>query len=385
MSESRLTMIPGPTPVRDAILRKLAIPTCSHQDPSFVDTYRNALNALCRIVRTEDAHPFIVGGGGTLGMEMALINLLDPDDRLLVVSHGFFGDRWEQLANAFGFGCDVIRSEWGRTASLASVVERVDAGDYRAVAITHVDTSTGVVAPLRDFAEALRGRDTFFIVDGVCATAAVDEPFDEYGIDVLLTGPQKAIGAPPGVALEVVSGRAIDHRRSLDRVQGYYADWTRWLPVMENPALYFSTPPVNEIVALEQALQIVLDEGLDRRFARHQRLAAAMRAGMESLGLRVFADSDCRADTLSVLLYPDGVEDGAFRSAVAGRGVVVAGALGPIAGKGFRVGHMGNIGAGEVGRTLQTVGESLVELGVGADPSAALDAASNHLIEEDEA
>lgn len=385
MSRPMLTMIPGPTPVRDEILRRLAEPTVSHQAPGFVSSFRDALAALAEVVRAKDAHPFIVGGAGTLGMEMALVNLFSPRDRLLVVSHGYFGDRWEQIADAFGIPCEVVRSEWGTTVPVDEVASRLTEGGFRALAVTHVDTSTGVVAPLADLADLVRGRETLLFVDGVCATAAIDEPFDALGIDVLLTGAQKALGAPPGVALQVVSRRALERRRGLDRVAAYYADWLRWLPVMENPALYFSTPPVNEIFALERALRIVLDEGLDRRFARHARLAAAMRAGLESLGLRVFARTDCRADTLTVALYPDGVDDTAFRSGVAERGVMVAGALGPVAGKGFRVGHMGNIGAAEVARTLHAIAETLGALGVGAEASAALDAASEHLTEEDEA
>lgn len=385
MSDLILTMIPGPTPVRDEILQQLARPTTSHLAPEFVQAYRDALTSLCRIVRAQSAHPFIVGGAGTLGMEMALINLFEPDDRLLVISHGYFGDRWEQLATAFGFHCDVLRAEWGQTVPMADIVARLETETFRAVAVTHVDTSTGVTAALPELADLLRDRGPFLIVDGVCATAAIDEPFDDLAIDVLLTGPQKAIGAPPGVALQVVSDRAMDHRKSLSRVQGYYADWARWQPVMENPALYFSTPPVNEILALERALRMVLDEGLDPRFARHERLARAMRAGMQAYGLPVFADPSCRAATLSVLLYPEGLDDTAFRAAVLRRGVLLAGALGPIAGKGFRVGHMGNIGAAEVARTLYAVGEALIELGVKVETSAALDAASTHLDEADEA
>ena len=385
MSDLTLTMIPGPTPVHDEILEQLALPTTSHQAPEFVQAYRDALASLCQIVRAQSAHPFIVGGSGTLGMEMALVNLFEPGDRLLVVSHGYFGDRWEQLAQAFGFHCDVLRAEWGQTVPVADIAAQLEAEAYRAVAVTHVDTSTGVTAALPELADLLRGQESFLIVDGVCATAAIDEPFDDLAIDVLLTGPQKAIGAPPGVALQVVSKRAMERRNSLTRIHGYYADWVRWKPVMENPALYFSTPPVNEIVALDRALRMVLDEGLESRFARHLRLARAMRDGMQAYGLQVFADESCRSTTLSVLLYPEGIDDAAFRAAVVRRGVLLAGALGPIAGKGFRVGHMGNIGAAEVARTLYAVGEALNELGLAIETAAALDAASVHLDETDEA
>jgi aspartate aminotransferase-like enzyme len=208
----------------------------------------------------------------------------------------------------------------------------------------------------------LRGRNELLIVDGVCATGGMEERFDEWGMDVLVTGAQKALGAPPGVALLLASERALEKRRSLGAVPAYYADLARWGPVMENPALYFSTPPVNQVVALLEATRTVLAEGLHERFERHARTARAMRERLVSLGLELFAAPDCRADTLSVLLYPPGVDDAAFHSAVARRKVVVAGGLGPLAGRAFRVGHMGNIGPAEVERTLVAIGEGLGEV-----------------------
>jgi aspartate aminotransferase-like enzyme len=161
----------------------------------------------------------------------------------------------------------------------------------------------------------------------------------------------------------------------MESVPAYYADLLRWKPVMDNPALYFSTPPVNEIVALLEATRIIVGEGLDERFSRHARIARAMRAGFASLGLKVFTAADCRADTLSVLLYPEGVEDAPFRAAVAACGVVIAGALGPLAGKACRVGHMGNIGDDEVVRTLAALGEALGRSGHEVDTEAAVAAA----------
>jgi alanine-glyoxylate transaminase / serine-glyoxylate transaminase / serine-pyruvate transaminase len=169
---------------------------------------------------------------------------------------------------------------------------------------------------------------------------------------VLLTGPQKAIGAPPGVALCLFSDRALERGRSRSSVPVYYADVLRWLPIMQDPGRYYSTPCVNEIVALATALRMVHEEGLPARFARHAAIARAVRAGLEAAGLTLFTAPGCRADTLSVVLLPSEVADIAFRKEVAARGVVLAGGLGPIAGKAFRLGHMGNIGAGEVAKSL---------------------------------
>jgi aspartate aminotransferase-like enzyme len=363
MKRPVLTMIPGPTPVHPRILDALAEPTISHVAPRFVECQRECLARLREVVMTTVGSPFVVAGSGTLAMEMALVNLLPPGGRLLVVSHGYFGDRWVELAAAFGVECEHLRAEWGSHVPPEELQRRLVAGPVDAVAVTHVDTSTGTAAPLADYAEILRGHEALWILDGVCATAGMEERFDDWGIDMLVTGAQKALGAPPGVAIAVASPRAMEARRSRERISAYSADLLRWQPIMEDPSRYFSTPAVNEVFALREALRLVLEEGLEPRFVRHARIAAAVRAGLATLGLEPFTGAACRADTLSVVSYPEGVDDARFRASMAERGVVVAAALGPIAGRAFRMGHMGNIGADEVYRTLDAVEESLVDQG----------------------
>ena len=359
MDQPTLTMIPGPTPVRPEILESLGRPTVSHQDPDFVEDYRACLADVAAIVRSGTAQPFVVSGSGTLAMEMALVNLLGPEDRLLVVSQGYFGDRWAQLAQAFGVRCELLQSEWGRAVAPETLAEALRRERFAAVAVTHVDTSTGTAAPVEAYAGLLADREELLLLDGVCATAGIDERFDDWGVDVLVTGAQKALGAPPGVAIAVVSQRALERRRSRERVPAYSADLLRWLPVMRDPLTYFSTPPVNEIRALARATRMVLDEGLDERFARHRRLAASFREGLAALGLHVFTGTDCRADTLTVVRHAEGTDDETFRRGMVGRGVVVAGGLGPVKGKVYRVGHMGNIGEAEIERTLSAIRASL--------------------------
>jgi aspartate aminotransferase-like enzyme len=352
-------MIPGPTPVHERVLEALAQPTVSHQYPAFVKAYKECLRRWTEIGRSAVGQPFVVSGSGTFAMEMALVNLVAPDQRLLVVSHGFFGDRWEQIASSFGIECDVLRAEWGRAISAEELAAGLGRRDYAAVAVTHVDTSTGTRACLADYASLLEGRTEHLIVDGVCATAGIEQRFDDWNIDVLLCGAQKAFGAPPGAAILLVSQRAMETRINRASVPAYNADWLRWLPIMDDPSKYFSTPPVNLILAINEAMGLVLEEGLDARFARHQEMAKLVRGGLAEMDLQLFTDASCRADTLSVVMHRDGVDDAAFRAAMAASGVVVAGALGSIAGKAFRVGHMGNIGPTEIERTLDAIRQAL--------------------------
>jgi alanine-glyoxylate transaminase/serine-glyoxylate transaminase/serine-pyruvate transaminase len=379
--DETLTMIPGPTPVHPRILAALARPTVSHVALSFVEEFRSALHDFRTICQSSTGQPFIVAGAGTLAMEIAVVNIVAPGERLLVISHGYFGDRFAELAAALGIDCDLLRSEWGKAVDPSVVAERLDGGHYAAVTITHVDTATGTASPVREYCELLRGRDELVILDGVCATAGMDERFDDWGIDVLLTGAQKAIGAPPGVALCLFSERAMARRRTRTAVPAYYADIMRWLPIMQDPGRYYSTPGVNQVVAVAMALKMVLEEGLAARFSRHEQIARSVRAGLEAAGLQLFTAPDCRAATLSVVLLPEGVADAAFRKEMVSRGIVVAGGLGPIAGKAIRIGHMGNIGAAEIVTTLGAVEGSLRAVGIHVEKGAAIEAAARHLPE----
>lgn len=379
MIDETLTMIPGPTPVHPRILAALSRPTVSHVAPRFVEEFRSALRDFTALCKSASGQPFIVAGAGTLAMEMALINTVAPGERVLVISHGYFGDRFGDLAASFGIECDLLQAKWGQCVAPAEVAARLKRGSYAAVTITHVDTSTGTASPVEAYCELLRGRDELVILDGVCAAAGMDERFDQWGIDVLLTAPQKAIGAPPGVALCLFSERAMERRRARKTVPAYYADILRWLPIMQDPARYYSTPCVNEIAALAEALRMVHEEGLEARFARHGQIARAFRAGLEALGLQLFTGAGCLAETLSVVLLPQDIEDAAFRREMASRGVVVAGGLGPIAGKAFRLGHMGNIGAAEIATTLGAIECSLRTLGLAIEPGSAMAAAAPHL------
>ena len=379
MIEETLTMIPGPTPVHPRILGALARPTVSHVAPAFVEDFKGALDGLRRLCQTTTGQPFIVAGGGTLSMEMGIVNLVAPGEKLLVVSHGYFGDRFVDLASSFGIQVQVLKAEWGQAVPPEALAKRLAEEAFTAVTITHVDTSTGTLAPVAAYAEILKGRPELFILDGVCATGGVDERFDEWGLDVLLTAPQKAIGAPPGVALVVFSERALAVRKARASVPAYYADLLRWLPIMLDPGKYYSTPCVNEIMALAEALRMLHHEGLAARFERHGRIARSVRAGLAAMGLQVFTDPDSRADTLSVILLPEGIEDLAFRKGMASRGIVIAGGLGPIAGKAFRLGHMGNIAAGEVVAALKAIEGTLLALGKDLTPGAAVAAAANFL------
>jgi alanine-glyoxylate transaminase/serine-glyoxylate transaminase/serine-pyruvate transaminase len=379
MQTEKLLMIPGPSPVHPRILNSLSLPTVSHVSPELVEELKKALDNLKKVVFCEKGEAFIVSGAGTLAMEMAVLNVIKKGEKFLVLSQGFFGQRMVQIAESFGLDCDLIESEWGKAVLPAELESKLGEEVYEAVVSTHVDTCTGACAPIKDYAEVLKGRGVHFIVDGVCATGGIEERMDDWGIDVILTAAQKCFGAPPGLAVLVVSEKAMEKRRSMGAIPAYYTDLLNWLPIMKDPSKYFSTPCVNEIRAFYESTEIVLEEGVEKRILRHARVAKAIRAALIELGFSFFTQEPFLADTLSVVEYPEGIEDMPFRKTFFKNGVVVAGGLGETAGRVFRMGHMGNLSVSQVYFALDALERTLASLGFSFKPGSGLKAAKEIL------
>jgi aspartate aminotransferase-like enzyme len=381
MQSEKLLLIPGPTPVHPRIIQSLSLPTVSHVSPIFAEELKEALGNLMKIVFCKSGEPFIIAGAGTLAMEMALLNTVGKRESVLVLSQGYFGQRMAQIAASFGIDCDVIQSAWGEAVLPAELEAKLSERRYTAVAATHVDTATGACAPVRDYAEVLKDSESLFIVDGVCATGGIEERMDDWGIDVILTAAQKCFGVPPGLVVLVLSDRAMDKRKKMDAVPAYYSDLLNWLPIMKDPKKYFSTPCVNEIRAFTEGTRIILEEGMENRFTRHAKIATAIRTALEKLGFRFFTQEPFLSDTLSVVFYPDGIEDLSFRKAFFTNGVVVAGGLGEVAGKVFRMGHMGNLSQSQVEFAIASLEKTLSEMDYTFESGAGLDAAKKIMAE----
>lgn len=367
MKNEELLLVPGPTPVVDEIYDALVSETRGHTDPRFVEIFKNAIRNTKKLFNT-DGEVYVVAGSGTLAMEMAIVNTVAKGERILVISHGYFGDRFTPLAKAFGIEVDVLQVTWGERVDAKLVEETLQAKKYKAVTITHADTSTGVVSDLEVLVPIVKATGALVIVDGVVATAALQEDMayayggnEDYKIDVVLTGSQKAIGIPPGLAIVAFSKEALKMRARIESVPAYYTDINNWRNIMENPGLYFATPPVNLIYAYDVALKIVLEEGMEAREARHIAFGKGVRNALRSYGMIPLANESVAAPTLSCILYPEGVEDAAFRASLARRGVIVAGALAHLTGKAFRIGHMGNTTAAMLEQAIIAVGEALKE------------------------
>jgi alanine-glyoxylate transaminase/serine-glyoxylate transaminase/serine-pyruvate transaminase len=379
MSQEKLLLIPGPSPVVPRILDVLAKPTVSHVGPDMIRDLKEACENLKKIVFCENGEPFIISGAGTLSMEMATLNTAGPGDRVLVLSQGYFGQRMADICRAFGLEHDVLECEWGKSVTPRELEQRLRAKNYNVVVCTHVDTATGACAPVEEYSQVLDKTGALFIVDGVCATGGVPERMDAWGIDVVLTAAQKCLGTPPGLSILVLSEQAMEKRRSLAAVPAYYSDLLRWLPIMHDPSKYFSTPCVNEVRAFAEATRIIIEEGIEDRFERHDLYADALRSGLAALGFSFFTDPNYRAATLSVVRYPDGVADKAFRSSLSENGVVVAGGLAQTTGKVFRMGHMGNLSSAQVKFAIGAVEKTLQGLGYPFKPGSGSEAVNKVL------
>ncbi|MGD0978243.1 MAG: alanine--glyoxylate aminotransferase family protein [Candidatus Bathyarchaeia archaeon] len=381
MSERKLLMIPGPTNVDPMVLRALGRPTLAHTDPQFVEAFKEALENLKKVFMTK-REAFVIAGSGTLALEIGVANIIEPGDKILNAVTGYFGDYFVKISKAHGAACKTLEAPWGKRVEPDQVKAALKEDDYKAVTVTHVDTSTGVTNPIREIGQIVKeNSDAFYVVDTVCSLGGMEVRVDDWNIDACVSGSQKCIGLPPGLALLSISDRVLNLLENRKTPVGlWYGDLKNWLPIMRDPAKYFATPPVNMIYALSESLKAILAEGLEPRFRRHHIIAEAIRAAIEALNIKLVTDRKCTADTLTVAYYPENIEDMSFRSEMRKRGVVVASTIGPIKGKGFRIGHMGNVDENDVLSTIGVIETTLTHLGYKFSLGAGLAAAQSKLV-----
>lgn len=363
MVEKKMVMIPGPTPVVKSIQDEMGRETQAFGDPRFVKDYKELIDGLGVLLNCSGM-TFPLAGTGTLAMEMAISNVTKRGDNILIVSHGYFGDRFIEIAERKGLNVDVLRSEWGKIVPVDQIAAKLRERHYAAITVSHVDTATGVLAPIAEIGEMLKEfPETVYIVDGVAATGGEFADVDAMNIDILFTGSQKAFGVCPGMFILWASKKALARRKALGMIPEYYVDFEKWAPIMENPAKYFATPAVNLVWAMNEALRIINAEGYRARAERHVKNARAMQKALESLGFTVLADPEHRASTLSNLVYPEGLDDTKFRGSLYEEGIIVAGGLAQYAGRMFRLGHMGNIDINDEVAVLGVIERALAACG----------------------
>jgi aspartate aminotransferase-like enzyme len=307
---------------------------------------------------------------GTGAMESTVTNLCAPGDRVLVVSAGYFGERWAGIARLHGCEVEELRYTWGESPSADDLAARLrELGDVRAVFLTHSETSTGVVADVQALAAAAKEAGALVAVDAVSSLGAVPLEPDAWGLDAVASGSQKALMTPPGLGLAVVSEQAW---ASLREPRSFYFDWQRTRKAQKKLDSAF-TPAVSLVVALNVALGLLLDEGLEAAFERHVKLGRACREGIKAMGLELFSPDDDRSAVVTAARVPDGVDGNELVLALRDRfGITVAPGQGDLKGKIFRIGHIGYFDVFDITTALAAVELALTELGADIERGVAV-------------
>jgi len=360
MSEKRYLLTPGPTPVPPEVLAAISQPIIHHRGPDFKPIYERSLTRLREVFRT-DHDVLLFGAAGTGAMESAVANLCSPGERVLVVSAGHFGERWRSIASAYGAEVEALEYEWGEIPSAEDVAARLqELGGAKAVFITHSETSTGVVCDLQSLAAAVSEQGALSVVDAVSSLGAVPLETDGWGLDVVVSGSQKALMTPPGLAMTSVSERAWAGRGEAPR---FYFDWERTQKGQAALNAPF-TPPVSLVAGLDVALGILLDQGLDAVFERHVRLGRACREGAKAMGLELFSPDDDRSAVVTAIRAPDGIDATELVRSLRDRfGITIANGQGVLKGKIFRIGHIGYFDVFDITTALAAVEVVLADLG----------------------
>lgn len=370
-------MTAGPTPLPPAVSQVMAEPILYHRAPAFVAIYERVLERLPRVFRTgNDVLCFAATGSGAL--ESAVANLVRPGEPALVASCGKFGERWAELCEAFGADLEHVAFEWGEKVDPGRIDAALAARERKpkVVFTTQSETSTGVVNDVAALAEVARRHDAILCVDAVSGLGAVDLEQDAWGVDVVISGSQKALMCPPGLGFASVSQRALDHAAAGPGGR-YYFDWGRTVAGQRKapPDSPFTTA-VTLFRALDVALDQILAEGLDEVFARHAILARGARAGIEALGLERFGPDDPDANVVTAAKLPEGIDGAAVPKAMRDRyGVTAAGGQGHLKGRIVRIAHCGYYGAYDVVIALSALGTALRDCGQRVEPGAGVAAA----------
>lgn len=342
---TRILMGPGPSNVPPRVLRAMAAPLVGHLDPSFLELMEQIKRLLRYVFRTENDATIPISGTGSAGMEACLCNLIEPEDSVLVCANGFFGQRICDMVGRCGGRLATIDAEWGSIVEPDQVRRALAARQANVVAIVHAETSTGVLQPLEEIGRIVREHGALFVADAVTSLAGHPVMTDDWFVDACYSATQKCLSSPPGLSPVTFNDRAmarVDERRS--PVQSWYLDMGLLSSYWGKERAYHHTAPITANYALRESLELVREEGLEARYARHELNHTALTAGLEAMGLDMLvAEESRRLWSLNAVKIPDQVSDARVRERLlAEYGVEIGGGLGPLKGRVWRIGLMGD-------------------------------------------
>ena len=369
-------MTPGPTPVPSEVLLAQARPMIHHRTPDFDNAIRECVEGLKYVFQTEESDVLLFASSGTGGMESAVVNCFCPGDKVVVCYNGKFGQRMELIAKTYGLDVNVLQYGWQQIVDPADIAAFLKENpDARGVIITQSETSSGVLNDVQTVGEIVRDYpDCVLIVDSITGIGAVECKTDEWHLDVVMTGSQKGLMLPPGLAAVAISPKAW---RAYERstLPKFYFDWMKYKKNLAQNTTPF-TPAVSLVLGLAESLKLIREEGMEQIIARHARLAEATRQGCEALGLELFAPAEGRGNAVTPVWVPDGVDGKKLVSIMKNKyGVTIAGGQDDYAGRIIRIGHLGYFGEFDIITTLAALEMTLKELGFAFEPGTGIKAA----------
>jgi alanine-glyoxylate transaminase / serine-glyoxylate transaminase / serine-pyruvate transaminase len=339
----RTLMGPGPSDIHPRVLAALARPTVGHMDPYYMQIMDELQSMLREVYRTKNRLTMAISGTGSAGQEATVVNLVEPGDRVLICINGVFGGRLADMAERAGGEVTKIERPWGEVFTVAEVKEALARVKPKVVAIVMAETSTGAWQPIEEIAAAARDAGAMLILDTVTALGGIPVEIDKWQIDAVYSGTQKCLSCPPGLAPVSFSDRAVEKiLKRKEKVRSWYLDVSLIANYWGGDRVYHHTAPINMTYALHEALRLMLEEGLEKCFARHKRNHEALKAGLAAIGIEYATQAGHALPQLNAVRIPNGIDDAALRKTLLDRfGIEIGAGLGAFKGKVWRIGLMG--------------------------------------------
>lgn len=378
MPKKHLLMTPGPTPVPEKALLAQARGMIHHRGPEYGEIITSVVENLKYVFQTE-RDVFIFTSSGTGAMESAVVNLFSPGDKVIVASTGNFGDRWANIASAYGLNVVKLEFEWGTRADIDTIRKAIEENpDARGILCTHSETSTGAVNDVKAIAELTHGREMVVVVDAVSGLGACELRTDAWGLDVVVSGSQKALMAPPGLAFATVSEKAWKFVEQ-SRLPKFYFDYKKYrASIQKDPPQSPFTPAISTMLALGETLKMIREEGLENIWHRHVIFGRAVRAAIKAVGLKLFSPDDDSSAAVTAVWSPEGIDPKQITTMMRVEyGITIAGGQGKVKGKIFRIGHCGYFQRSDIIATIDALESVLARLGFKFEKGAGVLAAQN--------
>jgi aspartate aminotransferase-like enzyme len=373
--QDNIFLLAGPVKIHPRVLRAMNTPSLGHRSPEFTEANKELRELTQYLFQTKN-DVAILSGSGTAGMDAAMANLLEKGEKALTINNGKFGERMGQLAKIYG-ECIELTYPWGSPPDLGQIEEVLSKEDIKIVALTHNETSTGLTNPLSEISKLCQKYGALLVVDGITSVGGISVPVDELKIDICITGSQKCIAAPAGLALLSVSEKAIE---AMHEKKTYYLDLKKHVDKLRDGQTPY-TPAVHLHLALLEALRILKEEGLENRIKRTARIAEACRAATDAMGLELLPDRKYASNTVTAIKYPKGIEDKDIRGVLKKEfGIILAGSQAPHKGEFFRIGHMGLVQFREILAAFGALEVAFARAGWKFEKGAAVAAVEEHML-----